>query len=86
MSQADLFGPAPQREVYVPKQEHVLNRLRSLAEELEEVAAWPWDRSKIKLQRETVWPYLCGLVADPDEAARWRARLEASATRLDKAS
>ena len=82
--QGDLFGaaesvgPAP----YQVKPEHVRNRLVDMVETMRGASAWPWSASRVKLFRETVWPYLLGLL-DEAEAPDWRAKLDAEAARLD---
>lgn len=80
--QSDLFGDAaadPPR--YQVKPEHVRNRLVEMIEAMRGVDAWPWSASRTKLFRETVWPYLLGLLPE-DEAAVWKAKLDAEAARL----
>ena len=40
----------------------------------------------VRLHREKTFSYLCDLLADREEAAGWRARIEAEIARLDAAS
>lgn len=82
--QGDLFGedapagPPP----YQVKPEHVRNRLIDMVEAMQGADSWPWSASRTKLFRETVWPYLLGLLPR-DEAADWRVKLDAEAARLE---
>ena len=80
--QPDLFGPAPQ-PVYKPDPDKVRNRLRHLLNELRASANWPWRGAVLSLRRDSVLPQLCDHLPDTDEAARWRAEIEAEIARLD---
>lgn len=85
LRQADLFGePGRARPAaYVPKPEHVRSGLIEALAAMRGAAAWPWAGSQLKLQRETVWPYLIRLLPEREEAERWRTDLAAEAARLD---
>jgi hypothetical protein len=85
--QPDLFGEslAP-RQAYVPDPRHVRNRLNEMISVMRSSEAWPWEPDTVEFYRETVWPYLYEKLADRDEAARFRAEIEAEAARLDAAS
>ena len=83
--QADLFGddaPAAAAPAYQVKREHVVNRLVEMLADMRRAERWPWSETRVKLNRETVWPYLLRLLPE-DEAARWRADLDREAERLD---
>jgi hypothetical protein len=83
MSQADLFGdPSVGAPRYVPKPEHVRNALADLLAKLQRAQAWPWPEAVAELHVERTAPYLLGLLADAEEAARWRAQLDAEIARL----
>jgi hypothetical protein len=45
--------------------------------------SWPWEPVMVALYRETVWPDLCAELPNCEEAERWRAEIQAEATRLD---
>ena len=83
--QLSLFAEAPAPSAYVPDVLHVRNRLEDMLERMQGAAVWPWPSASVRLYRETVWPYLFGLLPDPAEAARWRGLIEAQAARLDGA-
>jgi len=85
MSQLALFDDLPRPNVYVPKQEHVLNRLCSIHATLCEAETWPWEPVIVEAYRERTLPYLYALVTDQAEAAEWRAKIEAELARLDAA-
>lgn len=84
MRQPDLFGvaepPAPAR--YIPKREHILSPLNELLAAMRGASVWPWDAVQTDLKRNHVWPHLLTHLP-ADEAAEWRAALEAEAARLD---
>lgn len=82
--QGDLFGVAEDSgpPAYQVKPEHVRNRLIAMVEAMQGADAWPWSASRTKLFRETVWPYLLGLLPEA-EAADWRAKLDVEAARLE---
>jgi hypothetical protein len=86
--QSSLFaenemGPKP--KVYVPNPEHVRNRLRGLLEEMRDARHWPWKGAVLNLYRDIVPPQLFAALPDAEEAACWRAEIEAEAARLDSA-
>lgn len=83
--QGDLFGDdAPAGPVpYEVKPDHVRNRLIDMLDAMRGVEAWPWSASRTKLFRETVWPYLLGLLPE-DEAADWRGKFDRETARLDE--
>lgn len=82
-SQGDLFGVAEATpRVFVPKREHVLSPLNEQLAAMRAANAWPWDAVQTDLKRNHVWPHLLGHLP-ADEAAGWRAALEAEAARLD---
>ena len=84
-AQPDLFGDAQAGpKPYVPKPEHVRNSLQSLVNKMQAAKTWPWNPSVVDLHRERSFAYLCGLLPDQDEAARWRALIEAEIARLDE--
>ena len=80
--QPDLFGLEP-LSTYKPDPQHVRNRLQSLLNELRASANWPWKGAVLSLRRDSVLPQLCDHLPDTDEAARWRAEIEAEIARLD---
>ena len=84
MSQLALFDDLPASNVYVPKQEHVINRLRSIHETLREAETWPWEPVIVELYRESTLPHLYAHVKDPAELAEWRAKIEAEWMRLSE--
>ncbi len=85
-TQPDLFGEtlAP-HQAYVPDPRHVRNRLGDMLTVMRSSGSWPWDPDTVAFYRETVWPYLYTKLPDADEAARFRAEIEAEAARLDAA-
>lgn len=85
MSQPSLFGEedlAPKR--YVPKPEHVRNSLNDLLAQMRAAERWPWEGAVLELYRDIVLPRLCNELTDAEEAARYRAEIEAEARRLDR--
>lgn len=85
--QPDLFGPAaePMRPVYVPKREHVLNPLVEMLAQLRAAESWPWEPVVVQLKRDHAVPHLLRHLPE-DEAAVWRADLDAEFARLDAAA
>lgn len=83
-AQPDLFGEnAAAPKAYVPDQRHVRNRLEDLVAQMQAAATWPWEPVMMRLHREKTFSYLCDLLADREEAADWRQRIDAEVTRLD---
>jgi hypothetical protein len=80
--QFDLFGQAT--KAYSPDIAHVRNRLQDMVGRMQGATAWPWPAATVQLYRETVWPYLLGLVSDEAEAKRWRSLIEQEVQRLDQ--
>lgn len=86
-AQPDLFGEAaPAKTAYVPDQRHVRNRIEDLLGQMQGAATWPWEPVMVRLHCEKTFPYLCDLLADPDEAAGWRLRFNAEIARLNAAA
>jgi type IV secretory pathway TrbF-like protein len=84
--QADLFGDISTiAQTYIPDQRHVRNRLEDLVEQMRSATSWPWDPVMVRLHREKTFSYLCDLLADREEAAKWRSSIDAEITRLDAA-
>lgn len=79
--QGDLFG-APAPRVHTPRREHILSPLNEIITALRGAEAWPWDEVQKDLKINRVIPHLLGHLP-PDEAARWRADLDAEIARLD---
>jgi len=86
MSQLALFDNLPAPNAFVPKQEHVINRLRSIHETLCEADSWPWEPVIVELYRESTLPYLYTHVRDEAEAAKWRTKIEAEIVRIEAQS
>ena len=87
MRQGDLFGDdgaAPVQPAYVPKPEHILNRLVEMLAAMRAAEVWPWDEVQTDLYREHVWPHLLRHLP-PAEAEAWSRDLMAEAERLDRA-
>ena len=61
----------------------VRNRLNDMLGRMRAAASWPWRASTVALYRDTVWPSLLSKLPDKDEAARFRAEIEAEAARLE---
>jgi hypothetical protein len=83
MSQLALFQDLPRPTAYAPKQEHVLNQLRSVHATLREAEVWPWEPVIVEAYRERTLPYLYALVADDAEAEEWRVKIEFEMARLE---
>jgi hypothetical protein len=86
-TQPDLFGDAlARRQAYIPDPRHVRNRLEEMLSVMRSSASWPWEPDTVAFYRESVWPYLYEKLPDREEAARWRAEIEAEIARLDAAA
>jgi hypothetical protein len=86
-TQIDLFGDAaPAHKRYVPPTEIVRNTLKNLLNDMRAARTWPWSSSIVEVHRERHFAYLCGLLPDREEAARWRALIDAEIARLDAAA
>ncbi len=86
LAQQSLFAEeelAPKR--YVPNPQHVRNSLTDLLGQMRAAERWPWEGAVLTLYRDIVPPQLYAELPDVDEAARWRAEIEAEAARLDAA-
>lgn len=86
-AQSDLFGEvlAP-RQAYVPDPRHVRNRLDEMLSLMRSAESWPWEPVMVTLYRDNVLPYLYDKLPDREEAARFRAEIDAEIARLDAAS
>ena len=86
-AQADFFADDKLvAQAYVPDQQHVRNRLEDLFAQMQKSATWPWEPVIVRLHREKTFSYLCDLLADQEEAASWRLRIDAEIVRLDAAA
>ena len=83
LSQPSLFQEDIGPKAYVPDPRHVRNSLGDLLEQMRAAERWPWDGAVLSLYRDIVLPRLCEELPDAQEAARWRAEIEAESTRLD---
>lgn len=85
--QSDLFGddaPAPAVPPrYVPKREHLLSPLNETLAALRAAEVWPWDRVMTDLKIDRALPHLLGYFP-AEEAARWRADIDAEIARLGR--
>jgi hypothetical protein len=72
---------APKR--YVPDPRHVRNSLTDLLGQMRAAKRWPWEGAVLSLYRDIALPRLLSELPDTEEAARWRADIEAEAARLD---
>jgi len=83
-AQTDLFGEALTKpKACVPDPRHVRNQLEEMLCVMRSSKSWPWEPDTAAFYRERVFPYLCGKLADPEEAERFRADIEAEIARLD---
>ena len=85
-AQQSLFGEeelTPKR--YVPDPWHVRNSLTDLLGQMRAAKRWPWEGAVLSLYRDIALPRLLSELSDPEEAARWRAQIEAEAARLNAA-
>ena len=86
--QTNMFAEnemGPKSKAYAPNPQHVRNRLRGLLDEMRAAERWPWEGAVLELYRDIVPPQLYAGLPDAEEAARWRADIEAEAARLDSA-
>ena len=87
LNQPDLFGEAEALpKAYVPDPRHVRNRLSEMLAVMRAAERWPWEPVMVALYRDRVFPYLCEKLPDVEEAARFRAEIEAESARLDAAA
>jgi hypothetical protein len=84
MDQLALFEDLSAPKSYVPKQEHVINRLRHILAQLQAAPAWPWDPVIVKLYKESTLPQLYGLVADEAQAESFRNLIGEEIARFDR--
>jgi hypothetical protein len=63
----------------------VRGRLEEMLSKMHAAASWPWKAETVAHYCETVWPSLLNKLPDAEEAARFRAELEAESKRLDAA-
>ncbi len=82
--QGDLFGAASAPPAYVVPYPIAVNTLRRTLEMLRAAAVWPWDPDMKAARMERNVPKMLA-VLPADEAAQWRAELDAEITRLDAA-
>jgi hypothetical protein len=81
-----LFDEQELPKRYVPNPQHVRNSLRDLLKQMRAAERWPWEGAVLELYRDIVPPQLYAELPDAEEAARWRAEIEAEAARLDAKS
>ncbi|HVZ17627.1 MAG TPA: hypothetical protein VG897_10950 [Terriglobales bacterium] len=62
------------------------NSLKSLLDQMRAAERWPWEGALLELYRDIVPPQLYADLPDCEEAARWRAEIEAEIARLDAAA
>jgi len=79
--QGDLFGGPVAQPRYVPKPQHVRNRLDCALAELRAATTMPWDRSWLHLN-ELTFRDIPRHLPDQDEAARYRAEFKRELERL----
>ncbi len=82
--QPDLFGAPASPPAYVVPYPIAVNTLRRTLEMLQAASVWPWDPDMKAARMERNTPRMLA-VLPPEEAADWRARIEAEAARLDAA-
>jgi len=83
-SQGDLFGGPAAAPAYVVPYAVAVNTLRRTLEMLQAADRWPWDPDMKAARMERNVPKMLA-VLPPDEAAGWRASIDAEAARLDAA-
>jgi len=85
LAQHSLFQEEELRPArYVPNPQHVRNSLKSLLEQMRAAERWPWDGAVRELYRDIVPPQLYAELPGAEEAARWRAEIEAEAARFGR--
>lgn len=89
-AQGDLFGSttaasAPAAPAYLVPYAIAVNTLRKTLDQLTAATVWPWDPDMKAARMERNTPKMLA-VLPPDEAAEWRARIDAQAARLDAAA
>jgi len=82
-AQPALFDDLPVQPSY--DVDAVRNRLNEILDKMRAAASWPWKAATVDNYRQSLWPSLLNKLPDAEEAARWRAEIEAEARRLDKA-
>lgn len=80
----DLFG-APTTPAYVVPHHIAVNTLKKTLSQLVAATVWPWDPDMKRARMDRTVPKLLA-VLPPEEAADWRARIDAEARRLDAAA
>jgi hypothetical protein len=60
------------------------NKLIFMLDLMRDATKWPWREEQLRTVRETLWPQALAALP-PEEAARFRADIEAESTRLDAA-
>lgn len=83
-TQGDLFGAEPAPPAYVVPYAIAVNTLTKTLEQLTQATTWPWDPDMKAARMERNTPKMLA-VLPPEEAADWRARIEAQVARLDAA-
>lgn len=88
-AQPDLFGTGSSSSgvtggahPYVVPYAIAVNTLKKTLDQLTAATAWPWDPDMKAARMERNTPKMLA-VLPPDEAAEWRARIDAQAARLD---
>ena len=87
--QQELFGDECQtrpKKVFRVNPVHIKYKLKEFVEELRELQSWPWTKEQVELLHSRTWPYFYRKLDDPIEAEKWRALIEAEATRLTAAT
>lgn len=85
LPQGDLFGVAEAAPAYVVPYDIAVNTLRKTLAQLAAARRWPWDADMKAARMDRTVPKLLA-VLPPEEAARWRANLDAQRARLDATS
>jgi hypothetical protein len=82
--QGDLFGASSAPPAYIVPYPIAVNTLTRTLEMLQSAQRWPWDADMKAARMERNVPKMLA-VLPPEEAADWRARIDAEAARLDAA-